>query len=487
MIVFASAAGEAGQAPVETAAAPATPSEAAVIEAHVLAGPDDAEFAITQAGPAPGEPPPPREESITVLGQPAPIRASAPLIPSERADQRLALQDEEQPGRHRLEVYGFLQLDAIQDFDRVDPAWDATLRPSRIPTTEGQFGSDGQSIFSVRQSRLGVRGDGEMAGRPYEVRFEFDLYGTGVDAGQTTFRLRHAYGRWGPILAGQTHSLFMDIDLFPNVVDYWGPAGMVFVRNPQLRYTFVNGGGWTAAVALENPSDDIDPGSIRLIDPELATNLRSNEELPDLTGMVRYDGDWGHVQLSGILRDIGFDTVGTPDNEPQGSELGWGVMLGGVFKWGIATFRIGGVYGEGIASYMNDGGMDLAPSAALIPVPPIFPPPPSPPLNQLLSATAVPLWGLTAYVDLQWTPELSSAIGYSFDEVDNTNFQDPTAFNRGDYASANLLWAPHGRILLGPELLWGKRTDNDGDTGEDLRVQFSFKVSFTSTDLWDND
>ena len=65
------------------------------------------------------------------------------------------------------------------------------------------------------------------------------------------------------------------------------------------------------AVALEHPSDDIDPGAIRLIDPELATNLRPNEELPDFTAMVRYDGDWGHVQLSGLARKIGFDTLGT--------------------------------------------------------------------------------------------------------------------------------------------------------------------------------
>ena len=51
-----------------------------------------------------------------------------------------------------FEVYGFVQLDAIQDFNRVNPDWDATLRPSRIPTHEGQFGDDGQSIFSARQS-----------------------------------------------------------------------------------------------------------------------------------------------------------------------------------------------------------------------------------------------------------------------------------------------------------------------------------------------
>ena len=390
----------------------------------------------------------------------------------------------ESGNRHNFEVYGFAQIDAIQDFDRVNPDWEAALRPSRIPTSEGQFGSDGQTILSVRQSRLGVRADGEIAGRDYEARVEFDLFGVGADAGQTTFRLRHAYGSWGPILAGQTNTLWMDIDLFPNIVEYWGPPGMVFLRNPQVRFTFLDNDNWRAAVALELPSDDIDPGAIRLIDPELATNLRSNEELPDLTAMVRYGGDWGHILIGGIARKIGFDTVGTPDNEPTGSEFGWGVNAAGVFKWSIATFRLGVVYGEGIATYMNDGGMDLAPSAALIPVPPIFPPPPLPPLNQILEAEAVPLLGITAYIDFQWTDELSSAIGYSFTEVDNTNFQEATAFHKGEYASVNLLWAPDPRILTGGELQWGRRTDNDGAQGDDLRIQFSFKLSFSSRDIW---
>jgi hypothetical protein len=387
-------------------------------------------------------------------------------------------------GDHNFELYGFVQLDAIQDFKRVNPDWDATLRPSRIPTTEGEFGSDGQSIFSVRQSRLGAKANGMLAGKPYEAKFEFDLYGTGVDAGQTTFRVRHMYGSWGPILVGQTNTLWMDADIFPNVVDYWGPPGMVFVRNPQIRFTFLDRNGWKAAVALENPSDDIDPGAIRLIDPDLAANIKADEELPDLTAMVRYGGNWGHVQLGGILRKIGFDTIGTEDNEPEGSETGWGVSLSGSAKVSLATLRLGVVHGRGIATYMNDGGMDLAPAAELGPVPPIVPVPPEF-LGTLLSAEAVKLTGITAYVDLQWTKQLSSALGYSFTKVDNTNFQESTAFHKGSYASGNLLWMPADRILAGVELLWGKREDNDGDEGTDLRLQSTFKFSFSSKDIWD--
>ena len=55
------------------------------------------------------------------------------------------------------EIYGAAQADLVQDFNRVDPNWDDTLRPSKIPTTEGVFGDDGQSIISARQSRFGLQ------------------------------------------------------------------------------------------------------------------------------------------------------------------------------------------------------------------------------------------------------------------------------------------------------------------------------------------
>ncbi len=82
-------------------------------------------------------------------------------------------------------------------------------------------------------------------------------------------RVRHAYGQWGPLLAGQTNTVFMDGDTFPNTVEYWGPAGMVFLRNPQVRYSY-KGGAQEFAIAIEKPGNDIDPGNVRLIAPTLA-------------------------------------------------------------------------------------------------------------------------------------------------------------------------------------------------------------------------
>jgi hypothetical protein len=166
-----------------------------------------------------------------------------------------------------FEVYGFAQVDFIQDFKRVNPKWDDTLRPSKIPTTEAPMATTARASISVKQSRFGVKAQQEIAGKPLFVKFEFDLFGVGGDEGQTTFRLRHAYGSWGPILAGQTNSLFMDGDIFPNTIDYWGPTGMVFLRNPQVRYTFASGGGSQFAIAVEKPGNDIDPGNVRTVSP----------------------------------------------------------------------------------------------------------------------------------------------------------------------------------------------------------------------------
>lgn len=368
---------------------------------------------------------------------------------------------------NRLEVYGFLQTDWVQDFDRVNPAWDDTLRPSKIPTTGGEFGSDGQSIISARQSRFGVQGRLPVEGQDLNTKFEIDMFGVGVDEGQTTIRLRHAYGEWKEWLAGQTHSLFMDIDVFPNTIDYWGPAGMVFLRNPQIRYTPVKGDN-IFSIAIEKPSDDIDAGQIRDVDPDFGNDIQSDEKLPDLSAQYRMNRDWGHFQASGILRRIGYETLNQPNNNPKDHELGWGASLSSNIKF-LEKDRLilSLTYGQGIASYMNDGGTDLAPKGR----------------PGDLEAKAVPLLGVVAYYDHYWNQKNSSAFGYSRTQVDNTSFQEDNAFHKGEYASVNFLHTPAKNIMMGVEMLWGARTDSNGNYGNDVRSQVSFKYSFSSNDF----
>lgn len=374
---------------------------------------------------------------------------------------------QETQDKGEFEVYGHVMLDAIQDFNRVDPDWNATLRASKIPTTDGAYGADGETILSARQSALGVRADVPMSGDTLSTVFEFDLFGVGDDAGQTTMRVRHAYGKWGKWLAGQTNTLFMDNALFPNVIDYWGPSGMTYIRNPQLRYSPLQG-DTTLAFALEQPGYDIDTGVLGRLG--LAGGVQAQKKLPDLTAQFNSQTRWGHWQLAGIVREIAYDSAGTPDNEPKGSDMGWGVSLSGNVKLPAGTLRLQLVQGEGIAAYMNDGGMDMAPATGSAANP--------------ISANAVPIYGVVGYYEHSWNRQWSSAIGYGITEVDNQNLQTGDAFNKGEYASLNLLHTPNEKILVGGELLWGQRTDKDGDSGSDVRVQVSVKYKFSSKDFF---
>lgn len=366
----------------------------------------------------------------------------------------------------KFEVYGFAHFDYIQDFNRVNPDWAATLRPSRIPTADGLYGSDGQAILSARQSRLGVQANLPTDAGAVFAKFEFDLFGVGVDAGQTTIRLRHAYGEWGHVLAGQTNSLFMDASVFPNTIDYWGPAGMVFLRNPQLRLT-TKTDSRTLAIAIEHPTNDIDAGQIRTIDPALGAALTSDTKVPDLTAQARFDMGWGHFQIAGILRKIAYETIGGANSTPKGSKVGGGVDVTSNVKVGEKDVaHLGVVAGKGIANYMNDGGTDLAPDGTIAkPV-----------------AAAVPLLGFIAYYDHYWSDRWSTSLGYSRTEVNNTDLQTADAFNIGQYASANLLYYPAKNVFLGGEMLWGRRDDNGGANGDDFRFQFSVHYGFSSLD-----
>jgi hypothetical protein len=373
-----------------------------------------------------------------------------------------------------FEVYGFGQVDYIQDFQRVDPNWAATMRASKIPTTEGQFGSDGQALISARQSRLGAQGNLPTKYGPVFGRVEFDFFGVGADAGQTTIRLRHAYGEWNGLLGGQTNSLFMDDDMWPNIVDYWGPSGMVFLRNPQIRWTPIQHERTTFAVAIEHPSNDVDAGQLRQIDINgfSAANITAVSKIPDVTWRAHQKMDFGYVQLAGIFRRLGYEVANVPGNSPQGSSFGWGLDLTSIIKVKRTAkdqILLSGVYGNGIANYMNDGGMDLAAQRGGT--------------NGAESA-AVPLFGLMAYYDHWWNDKWSSSMGYGRTQVENTDLQEAGAYHSGEYASVNLLYYPTKNMFYGAEYLWGQRRDSGGAKGTDNRIQVSLHYKFSSKDVF---
>ena len=72
---------------------------------------------------------------------------------------------------------------------------------------------------------------------------------------------------------GQYYTNFMDIDVFPNTLDYWGPSGMTFLRNPQLRVTPLQRDGMSLAFSWELPYSAIDTGKVADVDPSLGSGV----------------------------------------------------------------------------------------------------------------------------------------------------------------------------------------------------------------------
>src|SRR3954470_8360469 len=109
-----------------------------------------------------------------------------------------------------FEIYGFAMMDIGHDFKQINPDWFDTMRVAKLPSRPDEFGRDNTTFASVRQTRFGVRSSTPTSVGELKTLFEIDLFGSGVDAGQTTFRLRHAWGELGPVGAGQNWSVFTD-------------------------------------------------------------------------------------------------------------------------------------------------------------------------------------------------------------------------------------------------------------------------------------
>ena len=87
---------------------------------------------------------------------------------------------------------------------------------------------------------------------------------------------------------------------------------------------------------------------------------------------------------------------------------------------------------------------------------------------------------LVAFLDHTWNEKFSSAVGYSRQDIDNTDGQAPDAFKTGQYALGNLLYYPVPNVMVGGEFQWGRRENfSDGFQSDGVKVQFSFKYNFS--------
>lgn len=370
------------------------------------------------------------------------------------------------PKKSTIDIFGHVMLDSGYDFKTNNPDWFDVVRPTQLPSSPGQFAPNGKVYFSARQSRFGIKSSTPTRFGDLKTWFEFELFGTGVDAGQTTFRLRHAYGELGQFGAGQTWSPFMDIDVFPNSLEYWGPSGMVFFRNIQFRWIPIKNDETELVFALERPGASADPGT--LADRVDLSNIKPKFDAPDLSGHLRVTRPWGYVQFAGMLRKITWvDTNPSAPVRIGDTVLGWGVNLSSNLNFTkntVGRFQV--VYGRGVENYMNDAPIDIGPKS-------------NPSLVRPIVGVPLPVLGVVAFVDHNWNKHFSSSIGYSLVNIENSNDELASDFHQGHYALTNLLYSPVPSVTTGAEFQYGRRVNfRDGFNANDYRLQFSFKYAW---------
>jgi len=341
-------------------------------------------------------------------------------------------------GSGTLKFGGYVKVDYIQDFDAIGDAYE--FKVNSIPV-EGSAAADqsGRTTIHARESRINMD---YRSGKGFRAFVEGDFFGD-----KNAFRLRHAYGQYGPLLGGQTWTTFMDITVRPLTVDFEGADGELFLRQALIRFTRPLSENWKGSIAVENPSPEFAvPGTE-------SGSPRSN--MPDIVVSARGAGAPGHLQVAAVLRQLRFDGEGASSDH---SETGWGVNASLGAKTVGSDEVLGQVMvGEGAAHYVE--GLSGTNSDGAF--------------NASGSLTSLPVWSFLLGYTRHWSGTLRSGFAYSTAEVDTDPAQGGGALERIQDARVNLIRSYGPRLEVGGEVLWGRRDDQDGDHGEAWRGQFA--------------
>lgn len=315
-------------------------------------------------------------------------------------------------------------------------------------------GSGGESpVFDAhaKQSRFWLTTDtvldnGSKLGSRIEIDFAVPVGGDERSTNTYSPVLRRAYLTYDNWLFGQEWSNFMELGALPEAVDFIGPSeGVVFVRQPQIRYT---SGPWS--VSLENPETTTVPfgGGARIVNDD--------NTIPDVVARYRHVGDWGFVSVAGVARQLRTAT-GSADS----SETGFGVSVTSKINLGADDIRLMVTGGQGIGRYIGLGYFE----------------------DSVLDATgdidALDVFGAYFSYRHVWGGTWRSNFTLGYTEVDNDSLLTGFAANQSaQSARVNLLWSPVPKFDVGFELSTAKREIESGDAGEMNRIDFMAKYSF---------
>ncbi len=381
---------------------------------------------------------------------------------------------------------------AVVDTTRMDPAAMGLFLPSAIPARGmPNFGLGERTTFQGNGSSAGLNWTADVptvgqlnGGAKIEL---LDTTNGGVTASTT-----QAWLSWQNLLFGQTDSTLTDVMAVPETIDLGGPIGRAafYKGTTEFRYTIwqptnqkADPTGFYVNVAAENPGQDIFvPAGYQTFSryPDFIATIKYESgvwEKDACTGTPYFDG-W-HVQLGGVVRDLGVEDSNTQKDILREETTGWGLQLSGSYTinrecnlFDFIYFNVIG--GRGLARYLNDLNL----------VTPIYD-------ASFTKATGdlntLPLLGYFVAYQHDWNRYFRSTACYSHVDLDSDNQVVPAGtspYRHGDYVLANLMFHYNAcdpaktasdsptehTFLAGIEYLYGHIEDLNGNRGQDQRV-----------------
>ncbi len=332
---------------------------------------------------------------------------------------------------------GRIKLDIIKDYDAITSEDSFDPRTIVVPSEDG-----GNSRVHARETRLflDIRGPIGAEGKELQMYVEGDFYGSG-----SVFRLRHAYGSYGGLLAGQTWTNFLDPDNFPNTIDFESPMAFPSFRQAQVRFTAKLNDKSSWSVSVEDNNSSIEKPSVP---------GKAEYPNPDLTTRIRFGGSRGHAVASVFLGKGRYrPTEGDPDNVTL-----WGALLSGRLKTVGSDYVYGQfTFGDGVGRYR--GGVTAVPDET----------------GQL---RAVGLTAIMGGYEHYWSSRATSNVVYSVTQVEDHDYYAASFNKQLDYAAFNFIyWFLPNRAWAGIEYLYGNREVFGGDEASANRLQFAVRFN----------
>ena len=363
-----------------------------------------------------------------------------------------------------LGIGGYVKATVGYDFGHVQDNPNEFFT-SEIPMSQRK-GNGGKVQFSAQQTSIflnfvGLPGTDNQIGAFIGANLLGDDYAPA---------LQYAYLKYRGITAGYDKTLFSDPAATPPTIDYEGPNASTAVNNIVLNYRidFGKKKQWSAGVGVEMPMMSVTDADTYDDAARPFAAYKVNQRVPDIPAFVQFSwadrSSW--IRLSGVIRNMLYRNVKADRNIDK---VGWGVQLSGVIvPVSGLTFYYQGVYGEGIASYiqdMNGFGMDMLPADG------------SP-----YSLKRTRSWGAYGGIQYDFSEKVFASATYSHVR----NYADgcvmPSAesgqYDYAQYIDANVFWNITNIFQAGVEYIYGRRVNFDGTQAHDSRLQLALQLSF---------